>query len=69
MIPFTTPRPLPLIPLLPGASTYEQAYYAQMYGRPTVNQTWLLREVEEIERNRLRYADWATRFRVLGPRP
>ncbi len=61
------PMPWSAPPLAPGASTYEAAHYAQMYGRPTVNQAWLLREVEEIERNRLRYADWAIRFKVLGP--
>ncbi len=70
MIPFIPLSLLmPPLPLPPGASTYEKALHAQMHGRPTVDQTWLLREAEEVERNRLRYADWATRFRVLGPRP
>lgn len=35
----------------------------------SVDQVWVLRELEEMNRNMDRSMDWQTRFYVLGPRP
>ncbi len=60
---------IPPPPLPPCSTPLEFAERAAMFGYATVDQTWLLREAVEVERNRLRAADWAIRLKVLGPRP
>lgn len=58
----------PAPPFDRNAVTLDAARYAEQWGRPTLEQQWLLRRHAEAERNKARRLDWETRFKVLGPR-
>jgi hypothetical protein len=51
-----------------GADAMDWAKWRTRRGFPTVDDTWMLRDVEQDKRNKQRFDDWATRFKVLGPR-
>ncbi len=62
--------PRPPIPPFGGTALQWARFRAVNY--PTtcsVDEWWLLRESEEETRNKQRFDSWATRFKVLGPRP
>lgn len=63
--------PPPALPPPPSSSPLVLACWRLSHCRKsmTVNDWWALREAEQDARNRVRRADWETRFKVLGPRP
>lgn len=63
-------KPPPPPPPFPGCSDIvAEATYAESWGKPTIDQVWVLREHYEQQKNKRRSADWETRFKVLGPFP
>ena len=56
-------------PPMPHGDPVACAAWRQAHGNPTVDDIWLLREIEQNVRNVYRRRTWETLFRVLGPRP
>lgn len=58
------------IPPVP-TDALRRAYWAATYSRGSVSidEWWMMRDVEQNEANKRRREDWEVRFKVLGPRP
>ncbi len=52
-------------PLAPGATPLEEAVHAQTWGKPTIDQVWILRDHYANIKNIARRGSWGIRLRLL----
>lgn len=65
MAPFAFPKPMPF-PVHPSAPPEDHAQYRQDCGHPTIDDVWLLRNIEQDAKNKQRKKDWSTKIKYWG---